>query len=412
MQILRRLSLGVAALSIPIAAYAMTPVVTGIHATNTNGQVQVTWSQAAGDIASYRIYYGSRSILKNSGIYDDFEMVDGSVNSHTLLNIPPTQSNVYVSVLAVDSGGQESPYFAEEAHVTLNVVAASSAAISSAQTVSSISSSSSSSFSSSPSSSTSEVLRLLSAEAISNTGVLLRFSHQVTIPQPIAAVAIIIKYGSGERLVMQRYVIEGNDVIVHTQMQRPGTVYSVQLSPAVTSRTADGRVIPLDREQAPMFFTGFAGDAMQHSSSMSAKADDVRNLRIAASATANGYDVEASWQAPSADGIAGYRIAQTTDKGRTYTGVQIVQPGTLAVRIKGVPAGSFGVLVQTLYSDGRSSQGVAQYIDLQDGLQGSVRGHTPGLPDSGPAATVAIMAVSGMCGAWHVRRKRMSALVR
>ena len=83
-----RISLAALSLLLPALALAIPPGITGIRAQLENGRVRVQWTQATTPVANYAIYYSHQSILANEGQYDDFELVDGSVNSHLLERTP------------------------------------------------------------------------------------------------------------------------------------------------------------------------------------------------------------------------------------------------------------------------------------------------------------------------------------
>lgn len=404
MNLFVRLALGFVGAAVPVLAMAAPPNVTGITAVNEGGRVRVTWNQVQGDIRSYRIFYSHASILGNGGLYDDFESVDGTVNTHLLQTVPPVDE-LFVSILAVDGTGAESPYFLEEARVTLNGNGPTSAASSAAQ---------------SQPVQGGDMLRLMSAQAVSATGVLLTFSHPVSIPQAQAAQAIMIDAGSGRMLQMRRYVLEGNTVLVHTVAQERGTAYRVTVASYVTGK-AGTQALALAADQTPVLFTGHASGVapMPGQQPSGQTVSDVTNLRLRAQPENGAYTVEATWQTPAGT-IAGYSVSQTTDGGRTYSAARMVDKSATAVKVPGVPAGQFGILVKVVAPDGTQSRGIAQIINLpalQGGSQfpGTVtpmpnQGSTP-LPSSGPALWLAVSGAGSLVGAWQLRRTRRAAAV-
>lgn len=405
MNLFVRLALGFVGAAVPVLAMAAPPNVTGITAVNDGGRVRVTWSQVQGDIRAYRIFYSHASILGNGGLYDDFESVDGTVNTHVLQNLPPVDE-LFVSILAVDGTGEESPYFLEEARVVLNGNGQTSAPASSAAQPQPAQGG--------------DMLRLLNAQAVSATGVLLTFSHPVSIPQAQAAQAIMIDAGSGRTLQMRRYVIEGTTVLVHTVAQERGTAYRVTVSSVVMGKNGT-QTLALAADQTPVLFTGHASGVAPTSGQqppVNQAVADVTNLRLRAQPENGAYAVEATWQAP-AGMIAGYSVSQTTDGGRTYSASRMVDKSATAVKVPGVPAGQFGILVKVVAADGTQSRGIAQIINLpalQGGgqLPGTVtpmpgNGQTP-LPSSGPALWLAVSGAGGLIGAWQLRRARKLAV--
>lgn len=413
MTLFTRLGLAALTLGMPLMAYAAPASVTGIKASLESGKVRVTWQQATGDIASYRVFYSRASILGNGGLYDDFDTVEGSVNTHLLQNVPPS-NELYVSVLAVDSKGEESPYFMEEAKVVLNGGAAASVARSSVAAVSSVAMSRAASVGAG----SADGFRLLSAEAISSTGVVLRFSQTISIPANQALDAIVIENGSGQKLQLRRFIIENSTLTVHTEQQRGATVYRITVSQNVTATAPNGALLRIAADQTPTLFMGF-GSASATSSVATAptQKNDVTQLRLRAQVKDKKYSVEATWQAAAGAGITGYSVSQTTDGGRTYSTPRMLNASATAIKIDGVPSGSFGIMVKTVYADG-TSRGVMQSINLpalSGGGQGGVitvplpGGNGPSnLPSSGPALWLAIGGTGAAMGAWKTRNKKLA----
>lgn len=410
-----RLGLAALSLGMPLMAYAAPASVTGIKASLESGKVRVTWQQATGDIASYRVFYSRASILGNGGLYDDFDTVEGSVNTHLLQNIPPS-NELYVSVLAVDSKGEESPYFLEEAKVMLNGGAATSVARSS---VAAATSSVTMSRAASVGAGSTDGFRLLSAEAISSTGVVLRFSQTISIPANQALDAIVIENGSGQKLQLRRFIIENSTLTVHTEPQRGATVYRITVGQNVTATAPNGTLLRIAADQTPVLFMGFgSASATSSVATTPTQKNDVTQLRLRAQVKDKKYSVEATWQAAAGAGITGYSVSQTTDGGRTYSTARTLNASATAIKIDGVPSGSFGVMVKTIYADG-TSRGVMQSINLptlSGGGQGGVitvplpGGNGPSnLPSSGPALWLAIAGTGAAMGAWKTRNKKLAA---
>ncbi len=410
-----RLSLGFLGLMLPVLALAAPGNVVGIRAELTDEGVQVSWAPPAGDVASYRVYYSAQSILNNNGLYDDFEMVAGSELSHVLRNIPAV-TDVYVSVLAVDSNGTESPYFVEEAHVTL---VPSAAMTSSVMMAASSAAQAMSMPTAMPSSVMQEdVLRLLSAEAVSSTGVLLKFSLPVSISPDQASDAIILETGSGVRLAMKRFVVQGNDILVHTATQERGVVYRVKIGLGVMATGSKGQRLALSPNEVPMLFMGHAtgktpsSPSSQPSSGPIVRAE-VTMLRLRAQPEGKAYRVDVTWQAPTGSPVTAYSVAQTTDGGKTYAAAKTVSKDATALTIRNVPGGSFGVIIRTVYADGSMSRGVVQTINLPKtgSTTGSVTGGSTTLPNSGPALWVALLGIASAAGYRQVRRAQLKRAV-
>lgn len=413
MTILARLSLGLASLAFPLTAFAAAPDnVTGIKASLANGKVTVTWNPVAGqEIANYRVFYSQASILKEGGLYDDFDYADGTANSYTF-PITPSVDTLYVSVLAVNKQGEESPYFAEEASVALRG-AVSSAAASSVASVTSSKAASSAAVSTAPSS----TLKLLKAEKASSTGVLLTFSDALLPLTGSANTIFSLEYGSGLTLDIAKASVSGSTILLTTKQQATGTTYLLKVIGPVSGMNAAGNMVSLDPQQTPVFVQEKAS-----SSSVAALGDhpDVTNLRLRATDEGSRrYTVDASWNAPDAAGVDGFIIAQSTDGGRTFGPSLRVSGTSRGVSIPHVAAANMGVSIRTAYKDGQVSKGIFQSMTLANGQVtssaasrstvrppvGSVTGQN-GNPSSLPESGVNIWALLMLTGA-VVAWKRM-----
>jgi hypothetical protein len=417
MKLSSRITVAFALAFIPLTVALAAPGnVTGISATMENGKVTVRWQKPAGaEPVSYRIFYSRESILQNNGLYDDFEAVPGSQTQYVFPALPYPTNQLYVSVLAVDAAGEESPLFAEEARVSLDGSPAPAQS----------SRSSTAAASSAPAPIAPGVIRMLSARAVSATGVVITFSDSVVVNQAAAASAFTIRDASGSTLRIARLVIQGAEVTLHTVPQVRSRVYRLEAGAAVSGRNAQGGALQL--EQSSVLFmghqTGLAASLpVQGASSASSRgtmgpwlptgAEDVRNLQLRAQAQGTMYVVEASWTAPSA-AVREYRVSQTRDGGRTYSQSQTVAGTANGVKIAGIPAGSFGLLVQAVYPDGTVSRGTLQSLALpaKGGTQGSVvppANGTGSLPSSGIAVAFPLLLSGAGVGLQMWRRRRFT----
>lgn len=418
MKLSSRITAAFALALIPLTVALAAPGnVTGVSGALENGKVTVRWQKPAGaEPISYRIFYSRESILQNNGLYDDFEAVPGSQTQYVFPALPYPTSQLYVSVLAVDAAGEESPLFVEEARISMDgsPAPAQSSRSSAAATASSA-----------PAPIAPGVIRMLSARAVSATGVVITFSDSVVVNQAAAASAFIIRDASGSTLRVARLVIQGTEVTLHTVPQVRNRVYRLEAGAAVSGRNAQGGTLQL--EQGSVLFmghqTGLATSLpVQGASSASSRgtmgpwlpagAEDVRNLQLRAQAQGTMYTVEASWTAPSA-AVREYRVSQTRDGGRTYSQSQTVAGTANGVKIAGIPAGSFGLLVQAVYPDGTVSRGTLQSLALpaKGGTQGSVVPPTNGtgsLPSSGIAVAFPLLLSGAGVGLQIWRRKRFT----
>lgn len=407
-----RLSLSVLALGLPLLALAAPASVSGIKASLQADGINVEWDKVDGDISMYRVFYSHASILNNGGLYDDFEETSGTDTNHLLRNVPPTD-DVYVAVLAVDAAGEESPFFTEEAHVAL--------AMQPSQSASSMPTATSSEPVAMPSSAMApkeDVLRLLSVEAVSATGVVLHFSHTITVDPTHATEAVTIETASGKTLSMKRFIVQGNELHIDTAEQERGVAYKVTVGTAVSATGSAGQRLVISPDQAPVLFVGHTTGRMPSSmpptpsSADSNTRTEVQQLRLRAQPVGSVYRVETTWQ-PAGGMVKAYSVAQTTDGGKTFGEARVIKPEERDLIVNGVPAGTFGVRIKTMYTDGTMSKGIVQTIQLPKlGVTTPVGatvtgGGSKALPNSGPGLWLAIAATGATAGWLQSRRKKL-----
>jgi hypothetical protein len=429
-----RITVACALALIPFAVAVAAPGnVTGIEGELKDGKVHVSWIKPAGDEpVSYRVYYSRASILQENGLYDDFETVPATATEYTFPMLPYTTEALYVSVLAVNADGEESPLFLEETRIPIGNAPAQTA-----------SSQASSAASPAPvqQPSGAGVIRLLSAKAVSATGVTLAFTNDVQIDLSKAASAFTVKDASGATLRVTRLVILGKEVTLHTVRQERGRVYRLEANPAIVKgKDAQGAAIALDPQQGTILFSGHPSGAPFGSTTNSvippaqpmgpslpsSAHEDVRGLTLRGQATGGTYEVNATWQAPAASDIREYRVAQSRDHGKTFAQAYSLPASTNAVKIKNVTPGAFGLSVQVVYLDNQASRGVFSEITLgkasvtqpplpaTNGQLGSIvdpadgKGKGTSLPSSGIALAIPAM-LSGMGVGFQIWKRKNRA---
>ena len=406
MTVLQRLSVSVLAALIPLSVIAQeVPNVTGIRASaSADGKVAVQWNPVEGNIQKYRVFYSHASILEQGGVYDDYEDADGTATEHTLTNVPPVPT-LYVSVLAVGDNGVESPFFVEEATVDLGTPSGSQPTDSATSSVAPL-----------PPSPTvamdSSTLQLLTAVSTSSTGVILAFTHPLSIPEQYKNTAFAIKSGSGVPLQVVRYRLDGPFAILDTGTQVPGRVYQITIHGSIAGKTPSGDLVPQEAGTAPLLFTGLRTDLL---------VPDVQNLAL----SAKGRDVEVAWTLPAAT-IRELQILQSTNGGRTYGTIARLEKTTKGVVIPGVSAGQLTVQVRVVGPDGAVSKGVQQTVSLNGSIASSSKpttgtassasskpkpkpttpGTKPGtLPSSGLGLATIVLLSGSATGVRFIRRK-------
>ncbi len=404
-----RLSTALFALLLPVTALATPPEnVTNISAESTPNGVVIRWDKVDGDIASYRVFYSHESILDNNAVFDDSSDTNGSVTELTLPRMPDV-TDVYATVLAVNTDGEESPLFEEEAHVHIGDSVAQAPTVPSTPTTTTVSFSPST-----------NVLRALKVESVSATGVLLTFNAPVVLDAQTIKTAFSIKDGNNGTLAIYRIVANGTGVLLDTLPQERQRTYQVHIDTAVRGRTVEGEnggsVLTLDPEQTDMLFVGSVNGVPPSQSPTivgTGAGADVQNLQVqTAYEGANRYTIQVSWAAVQGT-IAGYRISQSVDGGQSFGSVQNLQNNVSSVRIPGVQSGELGILVQTIGMDQSLSRGVFQRIILpsESGVTGSVtppRSTPPRnthLPQTG-VGTAALLAIAGGCAGVQAQRRK------
>ncbi len=116
-----RIAIALTGIALPIAALAAAPsAVSGLSGNaQPDGSIIIRWAALPDPtIVLYRLYYSAESILDSEGLYDDYEETEGPVSEFVFYN-PPKQTSLFVTVLAVNSSGEESEAFAEEVRVDI-----------------------------------------------------------------------------------------------------------------------------------------------------------------------------------------------------------------------------------------------------------------------------------------------------
>mgnify|MGYP000452534022 CR=1 FL=1 len=322
-----RLSIGLAALAVPVTTAAAPGTVSGIRAAiEADGKVHVSWDKPEGgeEPITYRLYYSGVSILENQGQYDDYEATESAATEYIFETIPPTYQWLFVTVLAMDATGEMSPYFLEEASVQLGgaqqqqssaapLFLPSSAAATTSQAP--LFASSSAAISSAPAVTPNGVLRPLSVEALSATGLVIQFSDVITVQQAAARRAFTIIDGSGSQLPVIRLIVLGKQATLHTMPQERGRVYRITIAAdAVAGQNVAGQQITLDPSQDPLLFsghpTGVAFGTTRYGTPGGAQVSsaptmpqpggsDISGLQLQGEHQGNAYSVMVTWQPPA-----------------------------------------------------------------------------------------------------------------
>lgn len=428
---MRRFSAFLTALIIsltPVSALAAPPSVTGLKAEYKDNAISVSWNASEDlTVAYYRIYWSRQSILENGGRWEDFAATAGKEPAYQLRDFPQAPS-LWIAVMAVTTYGEESPVFTEEVKVDL-FGGSSSAAQSSAQasSVEPTSSASSESSASSASSTMPTTFDLLSAQAVSATGVLLTFSMPISIKAADAPKAFTLIDASGSLLQARKITLKDNTMLIVTLPQRRDMQYIVSVSDVVKSPS--GKSVSPGRSQLTFMghLNGLTAESAQNQQ-QNVLVQDVANLNIRAEQQLDGtYTVTATWLPRDAvANIAAYQIQQTQDNAQTWSEAQTVPSNTTSIRVAGVRSGMFGFIVKVIGSNGLFSRGTYGSIELpafdpgqppqnQPPLTGNVTNppvitpKPPKVPQTG-SPEILVVLLAGLAGGFHAFKKRQLRL--
>lgn len=348
------------ALLLPVMATAQSgiPAVTQLQATYDGTQVTVKWNAIAGtDIAYYRVYHSTTSILENDGLYDDFERTKGPETEITIVP-PPGEGSFYAAVLAVSQSGQESPYFLEEASVRTGGGPASSQAP--------VTPTPPSSQVSSAPSSEGPTLTVLKGEAVSPEQINVTFSGPVTVDAGKAPQSLKILGQNGASLRIVKITILGNIISIFTEKQTKGAVYNVQFSEPFRGTTGK-KLDPTDRA---IFVTGHpeGGDSVAAPTIRESNPyapPDVMTASITPLVQPNGlYALTAEWTVDNAPKDLVYLVVYQTRDGQTFGPPSVLPVDIRGVQLQDVTPGFFGLFIQTVNIYGNLSPGVFHYVSL------------------------------------------------
>lgn len=441
----------------PMVAAAAPAAVSDIEAyLDAAGQIVVEWEEPASSeaITSYRVFYSSESILVNNGLYDDFE-TSPSPETRYVFDTRPPADVLYVSLLAIDAAGEESPFFVDEASVQLSESAMTEMDIMEPETDDDVM------LASSAAAMQDSVLRILRGSVESSTGIVLEMNQPLLeeIDQNqslLSAFSMLVGSGSSPSIV--RVVPNGTMVHIHTNRDLPTTgVLLVRMESGLMGG-ANGQATGISQEQTLLLplnpsssssrvsssqqssiartsVSSSARSVAQPSSVVPGARTDIRNLELQAVAEGSSYTVTATWTlAPHAD-IDSVLVAQSQDRGTTFQTPHRITADQTAIRIRNVPGGTLGLSVQVGYVDGSLSEGMFEMIRLSDDVvpaassqtssqapqsssdeyqapvQGDLTGGGKGgtLTASGLAAVIPMMLAGGTAGWTIVRRRRKFA---
>lgn len=200
---------------------------------------------------------------------------------------------------------------------------------------------------------------------MSSTGITLTFSKTLEANQSIDPANIIILDGSGTRLNVTAIEIQGNKLMLTTDMQVAERLYIVARF-AEAKDTTGSLAITLKQ----IDFRGFLNKGQNGSDRL--PPENPTNLRLVPKSNGKGlYDVFSFWK-PSPDSagdLSGYEVS-VTNNGRIYTLDASLPDNARETKHENLKPGStFGVRVQSKDASGNLSSGISQVIRLpQSGI--------------------------------------------
>ncbi len=362
------------------------PSVQTVSATYEEEAVRVRWvAPDDAGIVRYRIYFSHKSILENGGQYDDFESTPGDVTEFLFTDLPPI-ATLYVSVLAVNAAGEESRTFGTEASVALPRQTMESGTAAEPLIVPT----------------EGESLRLLTAQALTESSVSLVFSESVTVREEEGAGAFEL-YSSGGALPISSITIDGDMVTLATAPMQQGILYvakALLVRAATTSPDEPTKI--MDPTANAVSFT-YIASAATPPPAQTIDLPAPTNARFSIERMQGGMaDVLLSFDVPGdASGISSFEVYQSADGGRNFGAPQQLPATARGVRFTNVPRGTLVALLRSRAADGRTSASVPATITVGTGSAQQPR--VP-LADSGPGIAT-ILAMTGAIVGWRRARK-------
>ncbi len=407
--------------------------VRGVRAERQGTTIVVSWESAGDDIASYRVYWSTASILKNAGDYDDHEETANAETTLTVTNAP--QGDVYVAVIAVGADGSESPAFAEEA---LTKAAASSSRDRTPE------------------------LHALKVTAIDATHLRVIFNVPIALSLVADGAAVTVTGPKNEAVAVRSLTLDDSSLVVETAALSAGQ-HRLTLSktaffgiPKTGDRLAvfanDGQLSFISLASASSKATSSAPTAVVSSSSQAATnsvaqssreatatssqatvtapgrtssssqssvvvTSPIRSLTLVPYAREDGYlDIDLQWTLDPTVVISNLAVAQSIDGGQTFGPWQPTPAEPNEVRILRIPAGTFAVSMVAMYPDGSASPAVLRLLSGTTPssssswaptrpLTGSITETDSPLTSSGPASIALTLILTGAAaGAAFSRR--------
>lgn len=362
------ISVALLSLLLPATAVAEAPAsVVNITAEQRGQDVHLEWQPAGNDIAFYRVYYSSVSILENGGLYDDYEVTPDATPSFDFA-IPFNSSSLFFSVIAVNTAGEESEYFVEEASVVIDDDNANEepALIVPTEESEGIQMNPEGTEDPGPTYDLTSPVSVLAAEVVSPTEILITFSAPITVKAEKAPEGLQIVDAKDKQLQIERILIDQDTVVIFTKKQTKGVVYNIQFSEPF--KGVNGQ--PLSDSERSVLITGHT-NGKEPMPSTTRESDpqhppDIVEVESSYELQDTGYyNVVIKWQVDNTpDDLVYYVVYQTRDGGQTWSDPAFLPIDIAGVQLPNVTPGPYGMFIRTLNKYGIVSQGVFEEISL------------------------------------------------
>ncbi len=206
---------------IPVTAFAAAPAnIKQVEAFMDGASIGVSWTPPeSGDIDFYRVYISHESILDHEGNYDDSVRTQANETTYVFATPPLASEKIYVAILAVSKGGEESEGFESEASVELapaSVPAPAPEPVAVEPEPPAVTE-------------TSIPMTVSEVRSTTQTGVLITFTKPIADSTPLEARFFAIIDGSGAGLEISAIEVIGQTILLHTGVQESEKSYFLSI---------------------------------------------------------------------------------------------------------------------------------------------------------------------------------------
>jgi hypothetical protein len=273
-------------------------------------------------------------------------------------------------------------------------------------------------------------LQLLSAQAVSATGILLTFSADIIMPPGMdSRIPFTVRDASGTILALSGARIEANTVLLITAPQKPALPYRIEIKPPIGGLTADRVPLPLDPLASIALSVGFSPSAAPSSTPPTKSSvpeqpasepkpvpeENALHVQLLAKAEGEGlYTVSVTWDPTDAARIQSFSLDRWSSTLDTDEEPRSLNASVRQALLTNTPAGRLEVNLQALDANGDVIMEETQSLELAGKPPANLpaptaavtsSGTKPGdLPRSGPAALLLAPLIGAAVG-WNATRR-------